>query len=78
MEYKYSNDQRILTKHDVHLVGLFSDKKLSHIEGLVSKETLDNIKRIIKTCNFSGKVNDHRTIDDFKSKTQLLLSLIHI
>ena len=73
MEYKYSNDQRILTKHDVHLVGLFSDKKLSHIEGLVSKETLDNIKRIIKTCNFSGKVNDHRTIDDFKSKKQLLL-----
>ena len=73
MEYKYSNDQKILTKHDVHLVGLFSDKKLSHIEGLVSKETLDNIKRIIKTCNFSGKVNDHRTIDDFKSKKQLLL-----
>ena len=73
MEYKYSNDQRILTKHDVHLVGLFSDKKLSHIEGLVSKETLDNIKSIIKTCNFSGKVNDHRTIDDFKSKKQLLL-----
>ena len=73
MEYKYSNDQRILTKHDVHLVGLFSDKKLSHIEGIVSKETLDNIKRIIKTCNFSGKVNDHRTIDDFKSKKQLLL-----
>ena len=73
MEYKYSIDQRILTKHDVHLVGLFSDKKLSHIEGLVSKETLDNIKRIIKTCNFSGKVNDHRTIDDFKSKKQLLL-----
>ena len=73
MEYKYSNDQRILTKHDVHLVGLFSDKKLSHIEGLVSKETLDNIRRIIKTCNFSGKVNDHRTIDDFKSKKQLLL-----
>ena len=73
MEYKYSNDQKSLTKHDIHLVGVFSDKKLTHIDGVVSRESLDNIKRIIKTCNFSGKIGDHRTIDDFQTKKQLLL-----
>ena len=73
MEYKYSNDQKSLNKCDVHLIGVFSDKKLSHIEGMFTKETLGNIKRIMKTCNFTGKNGDHRTIDDFQTKKQMLL-----
>ena len=73
MKYKYSNDQKSLNKCDVHLIGVFTDKKLSCIEGVFSRETLDNIKRIIKTCNFTGKNGDHRTIDDFQTKKQILL-----
>ena len=73
MKYKYSNDQKSLNKCDVHLIGMFTDKKLSCIEGVFSRETLDNIKRIIKTCNFTGKNGDHRTIDDFQIKKQILL-----
>ena len=73
MKYKYSNDQKSLNKCDVHLIGVFTDKKLSCIEGVFSRETLDNIKRIIKTCNFTGKNGDHRTIDDFQIKKQILL-----
>ena len=72
MEYKYSNNQTLLSKHDIHVIGVFSDKKLTHIESILSKESLDNIKRIIKTCNFSGKVGDYRTIDDFHTKKQIL------
>ena len=73
MKYKYSNDQKSLNKCDVHLIGVFTDKKLSCVEGVFSRETLDNIKRIIKTCNFTGKNGDHRTIDDFQIKKQILL-----
>ena len=73
MKYKYSNDQKSLNKCDVHLIGVFTDKKLSCIEGVFSRETLDNIKRIIKSCNFTGKNGDHRTIDDFQTKKQMLL-----
>ena len=73
MKYKYSNDQKSLNKCDVHLIGVFTDKKLSCIEGVFSREILDNIKRIIKTCNFTGKNGDHRTIDDFQIKKQILL-----
>ena len=73
MKYKYSNDQKSLNKCDVHLIGVFTDKKLSCVEGVFSRETLDNIKRIIKTCNFTGKNGDHRTIDDFQTKKQILL-----
>ena len=73
MKYKYSNDQKSLNKCDVHLIGVFTDKKLSCVEGVFSRETLDNIKRIIKSCNFTGKNGDHRTIDDFQTKKQMLL-----
>ena len=73
MEYKYSDYQKNINKHDVALIGVFADEKLNHIQGLVTKDSLDYIKRIIKTCNFMGKVGDHRTIDNFQAKNQILL-----
>ena len=73
MEYKYSDYQKNINKHDVALIGVFADEKLNHIQGLVTKDSLDYIKRIIKTCNFMGKVGDHRTIDNFQAKNQIFL-----
>ena len=73
MEYKYSDNQKNINKHDIALIGVFADNKLNHIQGIVTKDSLDNIKRIIKTCNFTGKVGDHRTIDNFQAKNQILL-----
>ena len=73
MEYKYTNDKKSLAKHDVHIIGVFSDKKLNHVESVISRESLVEIKRIIKTYNFTGKVGDHRTIDDFQTKKQIVL-----
>ena len=73
MEYKYTNDKKSLAKHDVHLIGVFSDMKLNHVESVISRESLIDIKRIIKTCNFKGKVGDHRTVDDFQTKKQIVL-----
>ena len=73
MEYKYTNDKKSIAKQDVHIIGVFSDKKLNHVESVISKESLIDIKRIIKTCNFAGKVGDHRTVDDFQTKKQIVL-----
>ena len=73
MEYKYTNDKKSIAKQDVHIIGVFSDKKLNHVESVISKESLIDIKRIIKTCNFTGKVGDHRTVDDFQTKKQIVL-----
>ena len=69
MEYKYTNDKKSIAKQDVHIIGVFSDKKLNHVESVISKESLIDIKRIINRGAIVGLADGEMFVDDKKIYT---------
>ena len=73
MNYKYSNNKKISNKTDVHLIGIYEDMKLHNLENFASTDVASGIKKIIKKCNFLGKLGDQRTFDHPDTGQQLIL-----
>jgi len=73
MNYKYVKIKKGQNKADVHLVGVYDDIKLNNLQNFTSASTVANIKKVIKKCNFTGKLGDIRTFDDLDAEQQLIL-----
>ncbi len=72
MDYKSLKIKEPINKTDIYLVGVFTDKKLSHVGKSISKSNIDSAKKCFNKNDFTGNIGDHRTIDDFENNVQIL------
>ena len=73
MDYKYSKSNKSTKDVDMHLIGVFDNKQITHLDKWVSKSTHNLIKRIFTNNNFAGKLGDYRSFDDLENNVQILL-----
>mgnify|MGYP001418321513 CR=1 FL=1 len=71
MDYK-SSKTNVINKTDVYLVGVFTDKKLTHLGNSASKGNIQFAKKCFDKNNFIGEIGDHRTIDDIDNNSQIV------
>jgi len=72
MDYKNLKTNVGISGTDIYLIGVFTDKKLSHIGKSITKSKLDSAKKCFNKNDFTGNIGDHRTIDDFENNVQIL------
>ena len=73
MNFKYATNTSNIDEPDVHLIGVFSDLKIDEKNNFLSKNSLSKIRNVMKKCNFSGNIGDHRTFDNTGSQIQIIL-----
>jgi len=73
MDYKSLISEKLKGNTDIYLVGVFTDKKLSHLNKSVSNATLTLIKKCLDNNNFTGDIGDNRTFDDIENKFQIII-----
>jgi leucyl aminopeptidase len=73
MDYKSLISEKLKGNTDIYLVGMFTDKKLSHLNKSVSNATLTLIKKCLDSNNFTGDIGDNRTFDDIENKFQIIV-----
>ena len=73
MDYKSLISEKLKGNTDIYLVGVFTDKKLSHLNKSLSKATLILIKKCFDNNNFTGDIGDNRTFDDIENKFQIIV-----
>ena len=73
MDYKSLISEKLKGSTDIYLVGVFTDKKLSHLNKSVSNTMLKLIKGCLDTNNFAGDIGDNRTFDDIENKFQIIV-----
>ena len=73
MDYKSLISEKLKGNTDIYLVGVFTDKKLSHLNKSVSNTTLTLIKKCFDNNNFTGDIGDNRTFDDIENKFQIIV-----
>jgi leucyl aminopeptidase len=73
MDYKSLISEKLKGNTDIYLVGVFTDKKLSHLNKSVSNATLMLIKKCLDNNNFTGDIGDNRTFDDIENKFQIIV-----
>ena len=73
MDYKSLISEKLKGNTDIYLVGVFTDKKLSHLNKSVSNATLTLIKKCLDNNNFTGDIGDNRTFDDIENKFQIIV-----
>ena len=73
MDYKSLISEKLKGNTDTYLVGMFTDKKLSHLNKSVSNTTLKLIKTCLLNNNFTGDIGDNRTFDDIENKFQIIV-----
>ncbi|MBT3549127.1 MAG: leucyl aminopeptidase [Gammaproteobacteria bacterium] len=73
MDYKSLISGKLKGNTDIYLIGVFADKKLTHLNKSVSEITLKLIKKCIDDNNFTGDIGDNRTFDDLENKFQITL-----
>ena len=73
MDYKSLISEKLKGNTDIYLVGMFTDKKLSHLNKSVSNATLTLIKKCLDNNNFTGDIGDNRTFDDIENKFQIIV-----
>jgi leucyl aminopeptidase len=73
MDYKSLISEKLKGNTDIYLVGVFTDKKLSHLNKSVSNATLTLIKKCLDNNNFTGDIGDNRTFDDIENKFQIVI-----
>ena len=64
MDYTGIQSKRITKTIDLQLVGIYTDKKTSHIDKMLSKPAFNLVKKCFKNNNFTGELGDTRTFDD--------------
>ena len=72
MDYKYSKSNKNIKNVDIHLIGVFDNKQITHLDKWISKSTHSLIKANFTNNNFTGKLGDHRTFDDLDNNIQIL------
>jgi len=72
MDYKSLKANTIISKTDIYLVGVYTDKRLSHLGKSIAKFNIESAKKCFNKNDFTGNIGDHRTIDDFKNNVQIL------
>ena len=72
MDYKSLKANTIIGKTDIYLVGVYTDKRLSHLGKSIAKLNIELAKKCFNKNDFTGNIGDHRTIDDFKNNVQIL------
>jgi len=72
MDYKYSKSNKNIKNVDIHLIGVFDNKQITHLDKWISKSTYSLIETNFTNNNFTGKLGDHRTFDDLDNNTQIL------
>ena len=72
MDYKYSKSNKNIKNVDIHLIGVFDNKQITHLDKWISKSTYSLIKTNFTNNNFTGKLGDHRTFDDLDNNIQIL------
>ena len=73
MDYKSLISEKLKGNTDIYLVGVFTDKKLSHLNKSLSNATLILIKKCFDNNNFTGDIGDNRTFDDIENKFQIIV-----
>jgi leucyl aminopeptidase len=73
MDYKSLISEKLKGNTDIYLAGMFTDKKLSHLNKSVSNATLTLIKKCLDSNNFTGDIGDNRTFDDIENKFQIIV-----
>ena len=72
MDYKSIKTNTVNDKTDIYLVGVFTDKKLSHLGKSITKTNLTLANKCFAKNNFTGEIGDHRTFDDNVGNTQIV------
>ncbi len=72
MDYKSLISENLKGNTDIYLVGVFTDKKISHLNKSVSNATLKLVKKCFDNNNFTGDIGDNRTFDDIENKFQII------
>jgi leucyl aminopeptidase len=72
MDYKSLISDKLKGNTDIYLVGVFTDKKLSHLNKSISNATLKLAEKCFDNNNFAGDVGDNRTFDDIENKFQII------
>ena len=73
MDYKSLISKKLQGNTDIYLIGVFADKKLSHLNQSVSNTTLTLIKKCFDNNSFTGDIGDNRTFDDAENKFQIIV-----
>ena len=73
MDYKSLISEKLKGNTDIYLVGVFTDKKLSHLNKSLGNTTLTLIKKCLDNNNFTGDIGDNRTFDDIENKFQIIV-----
>ena len=72
MDYKSLISDKLKGNTDIYLVGVFNDKKLSHLNKSISNATLKLAEKCFDNNNFTGDIGDNRTFDDIENKFQII------
>ena len=72
MDYTGIQSKRITKTIDLQLVGIYTDKKTSHIDKMLSKPAFNLVKKCFKNNNFTGELGDTRTFDDQEHDSQIV------
>ena len=72
MDYKSTKTNTVHDKTDIYLVGVFTDKKLSHLGKSITRSSLALVNKCFDKNNFTGEIGDHRTFDDNASNIQIV------
>ena len=72
MDYTGIQSKRITKTIDLQLVGIYTDKKTSHIDKMLSKPAFNLVKKCFKNNNFTGELGDTRTFDDQEHELQIV------
>ena len=73
MDYKSLISDKLKGNTDIYLVGVFNDKKLSHLNKSISNATLKLAEKCFDNNNFTGDIGDNRTFDDIENKFQIIV-----
>ena len=72
MDYTGIQSKRITKTIDLQLVGIYTDKKTSHIDKMLSKPAFNLVKKCFKNNSFTGELGDTRTFDDQEHDLQIV------
>ncbi len=72
MKYEYSISSKSEQRSQIHLVGIFTDKSLGHIN-YISHDIKNALKKSIELCNFTGELSDYRTFDELDTNRQIIV-----
>ena len=73
MDYKYLKLNKTTKNADIHLIGVFDSKNITHLDKWVSKSTYNLIKKVFTNNSFAGKLGDYRSFDDLDNNIQIQL-----